>query len=98
MSDLEPYEVVEVFEQLLIQEECPHSKQELRTIIFKEKGFDVYFQGCHFYPCNSTSWEVGYIQIHALQGSSLVSLFEFHEKRHFMEIESVMHFKGKEPS
>jgi len=26
-----------------------------------------------------------FIQIHAWQGSSLVPLFEFHDKRHFME-------------
>ena len=46
---------------------------------------DVQFQGNHFYPLNSTSREVSFIQIHAWQGSSLVSLFEFHDKRHFMK-------------
>jgi len=46
---------------------------------------DVYFQGYHFHSFNSISWEVSYIHIHASQGSSLVPLVEFHDKRHFME-------------
>jgi len=65
VPNLEPYVVVEGFEKLMIQEECPYSKQELRIILFKERGFDVYFQGYHFHSFNSTSWEVSYIQIHA---------------------------------
>ena len=37
VPDLEPCGLVEGFDQLLIQEECPHSQQELRTILFKER-------------------------------------------------------------
>ena len=54
-SDLEPCEVVDEIEQLLCQEECPRLKQELRTVLFEERGFDVYFQGCVFHFFNSTS-------------------------------------------
>jgi len=85
VSDLEQCGVVEEIEELLSQEECPHSQQELRTILFEERGFDVYFQESHFHSFNSTSWEVNFIQIHAWQGPSLVPLFEFYDKRHFME-------------
>ena len=83
--DLEQCGVVEGIEELLSQEECPCLQQELRTILFEERGFDVYFQGYHFHSFNSTSWEVTSMQIHAWQGPSLVPLFEFHDKRHFME-------------
>ena len=54
-SELEPCGVVQGFEQFLTQEEWPHSPQELRTILFKERGINVYFQGNHFHPLNSTS-------------------------------------------
>jgi len=57
----------------------------LRTILFEERGIDVYFQGDHFHSLNSTSREVSFKQVHAWQGSSLVPLFEFLDKRHFME-------------
>jgi len=57
----------------------------LRTILFEERGIDVYFQGDHFHSLNSTSKEVSFKQVHAWQGSSLVPLFEFRDKRHFME-------------
>ena len=46
---------------------------------------DVYFQGDYFQSLNSTSREVSFKQVHAWQGSSLVPIFEFHDKRHFME-------------
>ena len=46
---------------------------------------DIYFQGYHFHSFKSTSWELSSIQIHAWQGYSMVPLFEFHSKRHFME-------------
>ena len=88
VSDLEPCEVVDEIEGLLCQEECPHLQQELRTILFEERGFNVYFQGCLFHSFNLTSWEVSSMQIHAWQGSHLVPLFEFHDKRHFMEFYS----------
>jgi len=41
--ELESCEVVEEFEPPLPQKECLHSKQELRTTLFEERGFDVYF-------------------------------------------------------
>ena len=69
----------------MTQEEWPHSPQELRTILFEEGGIDVYFQGTHFHPLNPTSREVSFIQIHAWQGFSLVPLFKFQDKRHFVE-------------
>ena len=80
VPDLEQYAVVEGIEELLSQEECPHLQQELRTILFEERGFDVYIQGNHFDSFYSTSWEVISIQIHAWQGFSLVPLIEFHDK------------------
>ena len=55
MSDFEPCEVIDEIEELLCQEEFPHLQQELRTILFEERGFDVYFQGCVFHFFNSTS-------------------------------------------
>jgi len=85
VSELEECGVIGGIEELLSQEACPHSQQELRTILFKERGFDVYFQGYYFHSFNSTSWEVSSIEIHAWQDFSLVPLFEFHDKRHFME-------------
>jgi len=57
----------------------------LRTILFEERGIDVYFKGDHFHSLNSTSREVSFNQVHAWQGSSLVPIFEFHDKRYFME-------------
>ena len=65
VSHLEQCGVVEGIEELLCQEECPHLQQELRTILFEERGFDVYFQGCLFHSFNSTSWEVSPMQINA---------------------------------
>ena len=85
MSDFEPCEVIDEIEELLCQEEFPHLQQELRTILFEERGYDVHFQGCHFHSSSSTSWEASSKQIHAWQGPSSVPLFEFHDKRHFME-------------
>ena len=82
---LEQCGVVAGIEEPLSQEECPHSQQELRTVLFEERAFDICFQGYYFHSFNSTSWEASSIQIHAWQGPSLVPLFEFHEKRHFME-------------
>ena len=58
LSDLEQCWVVEGIKELLSQEECPHLKLEVRIILFEERGFDVYFQGCLFHSLNSTSWEV----------------------------------------
>ena len=85
VSDLEQCGLVEGIEELLSSEECRHLQQELRTILFEERGFDVYIQGNHFDSFYSTSWEVISIQIHAWQGFSLVPPFEFHDKRHFIE-------------
>ena len=85
VSDFEPCEVIDEIEELLCQEEFPHLQQELRTILFEERGYDVHFQGCHFHSSSSTSWEASSKQIHAWQGPSSVPLFEFHDKRHFME-------------
>ena len=85
VPDLEQYGVVEEIEELLSQEEFLHSQQQLRTILFEERSFDVYFEGYHFHSFNSTSWEVSSIQIHAWQGFSLIPLFEFHYKRHFLQ-------------
>ena len=82
---VEPCEVVDEIGEPLCQEENPHLQQELRTILFEERGYDVHFQGCHFHSSSSTSWEASSKQIHAWQGPSSVPLFEFHDKRHFME-------------
>ena len=82
VSGLEQFGVVEGIEEVLSQEECSHLQQELRTILFEERGFDVYIQGNHFDSFYSTSWEVISIQIHAWQGFSLVPPFEFLDKRH----------------
>ena len=94
--------IVQGFEWCSTQGGCPYFQQELRTILFQQResdahllGYhiqpcssDVHFQGNVFYPLNSTSREVSFIQIHAWHGSSLVSLFEFHDKRHLMKFYS----------
>jgi len=54
-SVLEACGVVQGFQQFLTQEEWPHSPQELRTILFEERGVYVCFQGDHFHSLNSTS-------------------------------------------
>ena len=95
MSDFEQCGVIEGIEELLNQEECPHLRQELRTILFKERGLDVYFQGYHLRSSKSTSWEVSSILINAWQGPSLVPLFEFHDKRYFMKF--YLNFKVPHP-
>ena len=58
VSDLEQCGVVEEIEELLSQDECPHLQQELRIILFEERGFDVYFRRYHFRSFNLTSWVV----------------------------------------
>ena len=85
---VEPCEVVDEIGEPLCQEENPHLQQELRTILFEERGYDVYFQGCQFHSSYSTPWEASSDPIHAWQGPSWVPLFEFHNKRHFMEFYS----------
>jgi len=82
---LESYGVVEEFEPPLPQKECLHSQQELRTILFEERGFDVYFQGDHIHSFNPTSSEASSIQTHAWRYSFWALLFDFHNKRHVME-------------
>ena len=59
--------------------------ENLRTNSFLEGENDVYLLGVHFHFFNPTSWELRSIRIHACQGSCLTLLFEFHDKRHFME-------------
>ena len=86
---------VEGIEELLSQQECPHLQQKLRTTLFEEKGFDAYFKGYHFHSFNSTSSEVSFVQFHAWQGPSLVPLFDFHDKRDFMEF--YLMFKAAHP-
>ena len=95
VSDLEECGVVEGIKELLSKEECRHLQQELRTILFEQRGFDVYFQGYHFHSFKSTSWEVSSTQIHAWEGPFLVPLFEFCDKRH--SIEFYLNFKVPYP-
>ena len=52
VSDLEQCGVVDGTVELWSQEECPHSQQELRTILFEKRGFGVYFQWCLFHSIN----------------------------------------------
>ena len=52
---------------------------------FSKREFDVYFQGYYFHSFNSTLLGASSKQIHAWQGPYSVPLFEFHDKRHFME-------------
>jgi len=85
VSDLELRGVVKGIKEFLSQEECPHSQQELRTILFKERGIDVYFQGDHFHSSISTSREERAKQDHAWKHLYLVPLFEFHDARQFVE-------------
>jgi len=78
--DLEPRGVVEEFEPHLSQKECLHSQQELTTILFEERGYDVYFQGDHIHSFKPTSCGVGSMQTHAWRYSFWALLFEFHDK------------------
>ena len=68
------------------QEECFHSQQELRTILFEEREYDVYFQGDHIHSFNPTSWEASSIQTHAWRYSFWPLWFELHDKRQVMEL------------
>ena len=54
----------------------------------KYTSFDVYLQGYQFDSSYSTSREARSKQIHTWQGPSWIPLFEFHNKRHFMEFYS----------
>ena len=63
--ELESCGVVEEFEPPLPQKECLHSQQELRTILFEERGLDVYFQRDHIHSFDPTSSEASSIQTHA---------------------------------
>ena len=91
MSDLELCGVVKGIEELLSQEECPHSQQELRTILFEERGIDAYFQGDYFHSPSSTLREERAKRDHAWKQLYLVPLFEFHNTRHFVKF--VLNFK-----
>jgi len=55
LLELEPCGVVEEFERPLSQKECLHLQQELRTVLFEERGYDVYFHGDHIHSFNPTS-------------------------------------------
>ena len=84
VPELKPCGMVEGFKHLSIHEECPHSQQELRTILFEERGFDVYFEGLHSHSSKSTSSMERSIHVLAWRSIFGVPLFEFHDKRHFM--------------
>ena len=73
--------------------ENKENRLSLRTNSKQPRENDVNCKGNHFYPLNSTSREVSVIKIHAWQGSSMVLLFEFHDKTHFMKF----YFKFKVP-
>jgi len=85
VSELQPCNVVEELEPPSPQKECPNSQQELRTILFKERGNDVYSLGVHFHLCNSTPWELSPLRTHTWKYSIWTLWFEFHDKRHVME-------------
>ena len=78
-------EITQGFEQYLIQEECHHRQQELRTILFQQGEYDGYLIGYPTQPCEKNSLEVTSCQIPTLVGLFSSPLFEFHDKRHFME-------------
>jgi len=48
-------EITQGFEQYLIQEECHHRQQELRTILFQQGEDDGYLIGYPTQPCEKTS-------------------------------------------
>jgi len=85
VSELQPCNVVEELEPPSPQKECPNSQQELRTILFKERGNDVYSLGVHFHLFNSTPWELSSLRTHTWKYSIWTLWFEFHDKRHVME-------------
>jgi len=78
----------------LIQEGCPYSQQELRTILFQQGEYDGYLlrhqkRLCSSNPfdvlCSSKPLEVTSFVNHASKDLFFTPLFEFHGKRHFME-------------
>jgi len=56
--ELNQVEITQGFEQYLIQEECPHHQQELRTILFQQGEYDGYLLGHPTQPCEKNSFEV----------------------------------------
>ena len=83
--ELNRVEITQGFEQHFIQEECPHHQQELRAILFQQGEYDGYPLGYPTQPCEKNSFEVTSRQIPTSIDLSPSPLFEFHDKRHFME-------------
>ena len=63
----------------------PSFTTRIEENFFEERRFNAYFKGYHFHSFNSTSSEVSFVQFNAWKGPSLVPLFDFHDKRDFME-------------
>jgi hypothetical protein len=80
-------EITQGFERHLIREECPYHQQELGTILFQQGEYDGYLLGHSIRPCETNSFEVTTsYQIPASVDPSPSPLFEFQDKRHFMEV------------